>query len=129
MSNNFLKILYSVVITVIVSTLFATLFNNNFWTVFVLATILQFLLFYIFNKIYTNRLIYNLEVIKERQLKEVNRNYTNVVCPCNKKSVQFIDLRFDVDTVYKCNDCENSIKCVPNPQTFVVTSPIYFKNT
>lgn len=126
MSNSLYKITFSVLLTITVSMLFGLLFKNNFWTVFTLCTILQFIIFYTFNKIYTNRLIRNFEEIKIQQFKEANRNYLNVVCPCNDKNIQFIDIRFDADTIYKCNKCEKEVRCIPEVKTFAITSPIYF---
>ena len=49
-----IKSIVSLVLTICISTLFGLIFIDNFKVVFAIATILQFIGFYIFNNIYEN---------------------------------------------------------------------------
>ena len=126
MKSSLAKILYSTILTFSISTIVGLIFKSNFWYVFVLTTISQVIGFLILNQIYTNRLKQSLEMIKADQLREQNRNYVNVVCPCNEKSVQLVDIRFDTKPQYTCNKCNNQVSCEASVRTFTVTSPVYF---
>lgn len=126
MKSSLAKILYSTILTFSISTIVGLIFKSNFWYVFTLTTILQVIGFLILNQIYTNRLKQSLEMIKADQLREQNRNYVNVVCPCNEKSVQLVDIRFDTKPQYTCNKCNKQVSCEASVRTFTVTSPVYF---
>lgn len=127
MKSSLAKILYSAILTFSISTIVGLIFKSNFWYVFTLTTILQVIGFLILNQIYTNRLKQSLEIIKADQLREQNRNYVNVVCPCNEKSVQLVDIRFDTKPQYTCNKCNKQVSCETSVRTFTVTSPVYLK--
>jgi len=126
MRSSFAKFLYSIILTASISTLVGLIFRSNFWYMFTLTTILQVTGFLVLNQIYTNRLKQSLEVIKADQLREQNRNYVNVVCPCNQKNIQFVDIRFDTKPLYVCDKCDKQVSCEPSVKTFTVTSPVYF---
>ena len=101
MKSSFVKLIYSVFITLGISSLIALIFKDIFWNVFILVTILQIIISIFFNRIYTNRLIYTLEYAKADQLREFNRNYTNVDCPCSEKYTQLVDIHIAACTVIK----------------------------
>ena len=124
MRSSFVKILYSIILTASISTLVGLIFKSNFWYAFSLTTILQVTGFSILNQIYSNRLMQSLEAVRADQVREQNRNYTSVECPCGH--IQSVDIRFDVKTVYVCDKCNNQVSCQPSVKTFLVTSPIYF---
>ena len=127
--NSILKVLASLGLTVGLSTLIALFFSSElFWLVWSTATILQFVAFYFYNRIYTNRLIKDLENIKIQQLKEANRNMVQVKCPCDETIQQSIDFRFDQVNTFDCIKCGKSVKCDINVPTVMVTEPIYFKD-
>jgi hypothetical protein len=126
MIGNLNKIVYSLTLTLCISTLISLVFRDTFWLVFTLTTILQITGFLIFNRIYTNQLIRDMEVIKTQQLTEANRNYTYVECPCTEKANQFVDIRFDIKNIYRCESCNADITATPNIVTTNVTNPIYF---
>jgi hypothetical protein len=126
MRGSFAKILYSIILTASISVITGLIFRDNFWYVVTLATIFQVTGFLVLNQIYTNRLMQSLEAIKADQLREQNRNYVNVVCPCNQKNIQFVDIRFDVKPQYMCDKCDSEISCEPSVKTFTVTNPVYF---
>lgn len=120
------KILISFCITSLVSTLAGLLFISNFWVIFFLVFILQVLFFYFFNSIYENRLLEKAQKIKLEEFKEKNKHVVLLECPCDQKSKQEVEMRFDVDVVYKCRLCEKNIKAISNVKTIQTTDPIYF---
>jgi len=126
MKSSFGKLIYSIFLTFSISTLVALIFKDVFWNVFAIVTILQIISFVIFNRIYTNWLIQSLEKSKTEQLRESNRNYTHVECPCSQKYTQLVDIRFDTRNIYRCMQCDKDISATPNITTVNVSDPLYF---
>ena len=124
--NSFLKILISLSITFGLSCLIAAFFTDNYWLVFTTATVFQFIAFYLYNTIYANKLIKDLEVVKLDQIKEGHRNWVKVKCPCDEKIEQSIDFRFDQKNIFTCEKCGKNVACDINVTTVMVTDPIYF---
>jgi hypothetical protein len=106
--------------------LIGLLFVSNFWIAFTLAFILQILFFYFFNTIYENKLIEKAQMLRLEEFKEQNRHVLQVQCPCDQKSRQDVELRFDADVVYQCNSCKKNIKTLVDVKTVLTTEPIYF---
>ena len=124
--SSFFKIVISLGITFGLSTLVALFFENKFWLVWSAVTVIQFLGFYLYNQIYSNRIIKDLEALKIDQIKEANRNLVNVSCPCDENNEQTIDFRFDQNNTYVCNKCNKTVSCKINIKSILVTEPIYF---
>jgi DNA-directed RNA polymerase subunit RPC12/RpoP len=126
MKSSFGKLIYSIFLTLSVSSLIALIFKDIFWNVFAVVTILQIISFIFFNRIYTNRLILALEKNKVEQLKESNRNYTHIECPCSEKYNQLVDIRFDMKNIYRCLHCNKDISATPSITTVNTSDPLYF---
>ena len=126
MKSSFGKLIYSIFLTLSISSLVALIFKDVFWNVFAIVTILQIISFVIFNRIYTNWLILALEKSKAVQLKESNRNYTHVGCPCSQKYSQLVDIRFDTKNIYRCLQCDKDISATPIITTVNTSDPLYF---
>lgn len=120
------KVIISIGITSLVSTLAGLLFISKFWIIFSLIFILQILFFYFFNSIYENKLIEKAQKLKLEEFKELNKNVVIVECPCDQKSKQEVDLRYDRDVIYKCKKCDKNIKAISDVKTLLTTDPIYF---
>lgn len=124
--NSFLRILISLVITIGVSYCVASFFSN-FWPVFILVILFQFITFYFYNTIYSNRLVLSLERERITAIKEANRNTVIASCPCDEQNRQTIDFRFDSENVNTCNKCGNKFKTTAAIKTVLVTDPIMFE--
>jgi len=122
------KIFFSLGITSLVSVLFALIFATKFWYVFALAFLLQILFFYFLNTVYENSLIEKAQKIKIQQYIEENRQVATVQCPCDQKNMQDVDMRFDQDITYRCNNCNKNIKANVDVKTVLITEPIYFND-
>ena len=126
--NSILKVLASLGLTVGISTLIALLFSDElFWFAWTIATVLQFVIFYFYNRIYANKLIKDLELIRTDQIKEANRNLVVVGCPCDEENKQTVDFRFDTENIFECNKCSKKFKVTSKLATLLITDPIYFE--
>lgn len=125
--SNLVKIFASLLITCVVSTLAALIFKDHFWYVFILVTLLQVIISYTFNQVYTNNLITKIERIKIEQIKESSRNLVVVGCPCDETNEQTVDFRFDTKNVYECKKCGKTFTAVADIKTLLTTDPIYFE--
>ena len=122
------KALFSFGITALVSTLCGLIFISKFWYVFALAFVLQVLFFYFLNTAYENSLIEKAQKIKLQQFIEENRQIATVQCPCDQKNMQDVEMRFDQDIIYTCNQCGKNVKAGVDIKTVLVTEPIYFND-
>lgn len=126
--NSILKILASLGLTFGISTFIALLFSDElFWITWTVTTVLQFAIFYIFNQVYSNKIIRDLELVKIDQIKEANRNLVVVGCPCDENNKQTVDFRFDSDNVYECVKCGKNFRVTSKLATLLTTDPIYFE--
>ena len=123
-----IKILFSFLITSLVGVLIGLIFVSKFWYVFSLAVILQVLFFYFLNTVYENRLIEKAQRLKLEEFKEASKQVALVECPCQEKSKQEVEMRFDQDIIYQCNKCGKSCKAAVDVKTLLVTEPIYFND-
>ena len=115
----------SLVITLIISTGLGFSFRElfGFWETFVVITILQFLVSFLYKstKIQKdNNLIQDLtntidELIEKQQVL--------VECPCGKNTIPTI-VFLNEETVLECDKCNNTFKVVPEIQTQLVTEPL-----
>ena len=122
------KALFSFGITALVSTLCGLIFISKFWYVFALAFVLQVLFFYFLNTAYENSLIEKAQKIKLQQFIEENRQVAMVQCPCDQKNMQDVEMRFDQDIIYTCNQCGKNVKAGVDIKTVLVTEPINFND-
>ena len=122
------KALFSFGITALVSTLCGLIFISKFWYVFALAFVLQVLFFYFLNTAYENSLIEKAQKIKLQQFIEENKQVAMVQCPCDQKNMQDVEMRFDQDIIYTCNQCGKNVKAGVDIKTVLVTEPIYFND-
>lgn len=124
------KTIISLLLTVAISALIGLL-TPNFLITFILATIVQIVGFYIGNTLYNNYIITKIENIKLDQIKELSKikpSQTLVKCPCDKGTVQEIDISPNEEIVYKCKECDKSIKAYCELRNFVASQPIYFND-
>ena len=122
------RVLFSLGLTTLVSVLVALIFISKFWYVFALAFVLQVLFFYFLNTAYENSLIEKAQKIKLQQFIEENRQVAMVQCPCDQKNMQDVEMRFDQDIIYTCNQCGKNVKAGVDIKTVLVTEPIYFND-
>lgn len=122
--NNILR---SVGLTLAISTIvsFALLIANVcFWTSFIVATISQFIIFFIVGSV--------LEFINEIKLKEINairlteysKQSLEIECPCFKKHKQVIPVSLSSPNSYKCNECNKTNNVYLTAESVHVTEPI-----
>jgi len=119
-----IKPIVSLVLTVCISTLFSLLFIDNFKVVFAIATILQFIGFYIFNNIYENFLRKKAIELSVEFEKERAKSMVTVSCPsCG--NLQQVQIKINTDKVYECSKCKSEVKASNNTNTLLTTNPIY----
>lgn len=127
-------ILKSLLITTSVSTAagFALRSILGFTEIFLLATIIQFLLFYYLN------LFFNKQTLAESlsaELTELTSNMDTLVskqevqidCPCGNSTIPVV-LFMDEELVVKCTKCNNKLKIVPEVNVSLITEPINLEN-
>jgi len=119
-----IKSIVSLVLTICISTLFGLIFIDNFKVVFAIATILQFVGFYIFNNIYENFLRKKAIELSVEFERERAKSMVTVSCPsCN--NIQQIQMAINTDILYECTKCKSEIKASNNTNTLLTTNPIY----
>jgi len=102
------KIIKSLITTSVVSAAFGLaglLFHLSFFGVFIITTIVQFILFFIIGSFadYLGQL--KLREIETQQLKEINKSFIDVECPCDKKIVESVQIKLGERNTYVCKDC------------------------
>jgi len=102
------KIIKSLVTTAVVSAAFGLtglLFQLSFLGVFVITTIVQFILFFIIGSFadYLGQL--KIREIETQQLKELNKSFIDVECPCDKKVIESVQVKLGERNTYVCRDC------------------------
>ena len=126
--SSLLKIVFSLGVTLLVSYFISSIISDEkFWFIFGLATIVQIFIFYLFNQMYSNKLIKEFELVRTDQIKEANRNFLVVGCPCDENNKQTIDFRFDSDNVFECVKCGKNFRVTSKLATLLTTDPIYFE--
>ena len=120
-----IKFIVSIVLTLCISTLFSLIFIDNFKVVFAIATILQFIGFYMFNTAYENLLKKKAIQLSIDFEKERARNIVTVNCPCSENSQQSIQMTLNEDTIYECSKCKKEIRASNNVSTLMTTVPMY----
>jgi len=104
----------------------------GFTEIFLLATIIQFLLFYYLN------LFFNKQTLAESlsaELTELTTNMDTLVskqevqieCPCGNNTIPVV-LFMDEELVVKCTKCNNKLKIVPEVNVSLITEPINLEN-
>jgi len=121
------KTLTSLFLTLCVSTLFGLLFKDNFYITFAIATLLQFIGFYIFNSVYENILKRKAIELSTEFERERSKSTAVVNCPCGENNQQTISMILNNEKVYECSKCKKSIKAYANISTVLTTNPIYTK--
>jgi hypothetical protein len=127
-------ILKSLLITACVSTAagFALRSILGFIEIFLLATIIQFLIFYYINLFFNkttlaeslsatvNELTANLDTLVSRQEVQID-------CPCGNNTIPIV-LFMDEELVVNCSKCNNKLKVTPAVSIVLVTEPINLEN-
>ena len=127
-------ILKSLLITACVSTAagFALRTILGFTEIFLLATIVQFLIFYYINLFFNkttlaeslsanvNELTTNLDTLVARQEVQID-------CPCGNNTIPIV-LFMDEELIVNCSKCNNKLKVTPEVSIVLVTEPINLEN-
>lgn len=122
------NILFSVGVTAVISALFGLFFADKFAIAFSLAFVIQLAFFYFFNTVYANKVLLRAMELKNNELQTLSKSQATVICPCDQKNAQNVDLSVREDIVYECNKCNKNIKAEINVKTVLTTDPIYFND-
>tara|TARA_R110002153_G_scaffold53177_2_gene148517 strand:- start:56505 stop:56876 length:372 start_codon:yes stop_codon:yes gene_type:complete len=118
------KYVISILLTGCISALFGLIFIDNFKVVFAIATLFQFIGFYIFNNIYENLLQRKAIELSIEFEKERSKGMVTVSCPtCG--NIQQIQMAINTDKLYECSKCKKEIKASNATNTLLTTNPIY----
>jgi hypothetical protein len=120
------RIFTQVAILVSIASLTAILLNHfgiNIFASFFVGIVIQFLAYYTFIiTLNTYVALKNKELDNER-LKELSYQGLGVTCPCYKQINDFIPVRLNTPTYYRCSGCSKAISVLINTETAVVTEP------
>ena len=104
----------------------------GFTEIFVLATIIQYLLFYYIN-LYFNKqtsaesLSTELTELTTNMDTLVSKQEVQIECPCGNNTIPVV-LFMDEELVINCNKCNNKLKIIPEVSVSLVTEPINLEN-
>lgn len=124
------QILISLSITLVVSTLGAFSLSRvlGFWESFCICTILQFVLFYIYNNFTINNQKLKHEQIINERLDILSKNVISFQCPCGKKNFEEI-IYINEENTFRCDKCNEDIKLDIVLTPIVKTTPIDIEET
>lgn len=129
-----LFILKSTLITAGISTSigFALRSFIGFWEIFILSTIVQYLLFYyidlfINKKTLANTLTADISTLANDLDSIILRQEVKVECPCGNNTIPIV-LFMDEELVITCDKCNNKLKVTPEVNILLVTEPINLEN-
>jgi hypothetical protein len=121
-----LQILKSLVLTITVSTCigyFLTNFNINFWSSFFLITIIQIVIWNIFQYIQESKLI-KFHAEQEQQVFE-QLSKQSVVVPCQSCGHEsLVPIGLDRNNTFDCDKCNKTNAIYIDIETAIVTTPV-----
>jgi hypothetical protein len=117
----------SILITLGISTCFAFLFQEQFIPVFIVATILQFLIWSGIRTLYINRLKKQAAEIQADIESSKIKSLKPLSCPCGQNHVQNVEVSLNEDVEYECERCERKVQSMLSINTALKTTPIYTK--
>jgi hypothetical protein len=104
--------------------LFFTVFGIKFWIGFTFGTLLQIILHNVFMSILNTFSALKNKQLENERIKEFTYQGLEVTCPCNKKHIDFVPLRFNTPNSYKCGECLKSVAVYLTAETAMQTEPI-----
>jgi len=121
-----INLVRSVSITLAVSLAIAGAFlliNFNFWATFFVATLTQFVLFFIIGSVieFFNEL--KMKEINLLKLSELSKQGLEVECPCFKKVKEFVPINLNGPSTYKCTECKKNVSVYITAETAYVSDP------
>lgn len=127
-------ILKSLLITACISTAagFALRSFLGFTEIFLLATIIQFLIFYYIDLFFNKKtsaetLLANVDELTANLDALVSRQEVQIDCPCGNNTIPVV-LFMDEELLINCNKCKNRLKITPEVSIVLVTEPINLEN-
>jgi hypothetical protein len=127
-------ILKSLLITACISTAagFALRSILGFIEIFLLATIVQFLIFYYINLFFNKKtlaesLSANINELTSNIDALVSRQEVQIDCPCGNNTIPVV-LFMDEELLIDCSKCKNKLKVTPEVSIVLVTEPINLEN-
>lgn len=120
------KVFTSLAITSLISGLLAYIFISHWISVFIIAFILQLVIFYYINTWIENNLIERAMKLRLEERAEQDKQLATIECPCGEKNKQTCQIRFDQENVYECDKCKKNIKATIDIKPVLMTMPIYF---
>jgi len=99
-------------------------FTHSFWTVFLVTTIAQFVIFYIVGSVIDFLSEIKFKQIQALTLSEYSKQGIEVECPCYKKVKEFVPVVLNQENSYKCGTCGKNNSIIITAETAAVTEPI-----
>ena len=99
-------------------------FGVRFWLSFVLATLVQIIVYNIFRAILDAVVVLKDKKLENERIKEFSYQGLEVTCPCNKKHIDFVPIRLNTPNMYRCGECDKSVSIYINAETALQTEPI-----
>jgi uncharacterized membrane protein len=114
------SIIRSVLLTLSVSALFGIVlmfFGISFVATFIIATITQFIIFFILGSIIEFLNEIKMKEINAMRLAELSKQLVEVECPCYKKHRDTVPVVVNGDNNYKCTECNKLNKVIVVAET------------
>jgi len=114
-------------ITIVVSSIVSIslgIFFSNYIAWFLLATLLQFLVFYIVGEVVKRNNSKKMAEYILRQSEIQAQQSATVVCPCDKRINTTLPIRLNTDNTYECAGCKKDIVVNIELKTALITTPI-----
>lgn len=99
-------------------------FIHSFWTVFLITTVAQFVVFYIVGSVIDFLSEIKFKQIQALTLSEYSKQGIEVECPCYKKVKEFVPVVLNQENSYKCGTCGKNNSIIITAETAAVTEPI-----
>lgn len=114
-------------ITIVVSSIVSIslgIFFSNYIAWFLLATLLQFLAFYIVGEVIKRNNSKKMAEYLLRQSEIQAQQSATVVCPCDKRINTTLPIKFNRDNTYECAGCKKDIVVNIELKTALITTPV-----
>lgn len=118
----------SVTITLLVAIIFSyflTYMGLPFLPTCLALIILQFIVFYFIGEYVNNRKIKLLISADTEITKERLKQFTSVVCPCDRKIETDIPIKISEPNSYRCPGCDKQISVFVETKTALSTEPLF----